>query len=79
MRTRLWIAALIFPVVNSVLFGLGVIPLLSIESLSDQVRALFPFVVASSFVLAVPISWMLAPRLRLRYWRNSNERQGRAS
>jgi hypothetical protein len=30
---------------------------------------LFPYVVAASFVLAAPIAWVIAPRLRARYWR----------
>lgn len=69
MRTRLWIAAMIFPVVNAVLFGLGTIPLLSIAALAEQASTLFPYVVAGSLLLAVPIAWLIAPRLRLRYWR----------
>ena len=68
MRTRLWIAALIYPVVNAVLFGMGVIPMLSIDALADQASILFPFMVVGSLIIAVPIAWMIAPRLRLRYW-----------
>ena len=69
MKTRLWIAALLFPVVNAVLFGIGIIPLLSIPSLSDHLWTLFPVFVATSFILAAPIAWLIAPRLRARYWR----------
>lgn len=74
MKTRLWIAALIFPVVNAVLFGIGVVPVLSIGFLADRAETLFPAVVALSFILGVPIAWMLAPRLRLRYWQPAHER-----
>jgi hypothetical protein len=28
-----------------------------------------PVVVASSLVLAAPVAWLIAPRLRARYWR----------
>jgi len=69
MRTRFWIAAMIFPMVNAVLFGAGVIALLSIPSLAVQASTLIWMVVAASFVIAAPISWVMAPRLRLRYWR----------
>jgi len=69
MKTRFWIAAMIFPVVNAVLFGVGTIPLLSIAVLAEQASTLFPYVVAGSFLLAAPIAWLIAPRLRLRYWR----------
>lgn len=68
MKTRLWIAALLYPVVNAVLFGIGTIPLLSVRSLSEQASTLMPTVVIASLVLAAPIAWFIAPRLRLRYW-----------
>lgn len=69
MRTRIWIAAIIFPIVNAVLFGIGITALLAIPALSEQASTLFPLVVAASFVITAPISWFMAPRLRARYWR----------
>ncbi len=69
MKTRLWIAGMLYPMVNAVLFGMAVIPLLSIPALQDHLWTLFPLAVASSFVIAAPISWIVAPRLRARYWR----------
>lgn len=75
MRTRLWIAAIMFPVVNAVLFGIGTVTLLSVPALAEHVNALFWMVVAASFLIAVPVSWFLAPRLRVRYWR---KREGAA-
>ncbi len=69
MRTRFWIAALIFPMVNAILFGIGVVPLLSIDALAEHAGTLFPFVVGGSFLIAAPIAWVIAPRLRLRYGR----------
>ena len=77
MKTRLWIAALIFPVINGLLFGLGVIPLLSIPALDEHAKTLFPYIVAASFVIAVPVAWMIAPRLRLSYWQRVNGRERR--
>lgn len=69
MRTRLWIAAMIFPMVNAVLFGIGAIIVLSSPTLAEQASPLIWFVVAASFIIAAPISWVIAPRLRARYWR----------
>lgn len=69
MQTRLWIAAMIYPMVNAVLFGAGVITLLSIPLLAERANIFIWFVVAASFIFAAPVSWVLAPRLRLRYWR----------
>lgn len=66
MKTRLWIAVLLYPVVNAVLFGLGVISLLSFKSLADHLTILMPSMVVISFILAAPIAWFVAPRLRLR-------------
>lgn len=75
MRTRLWIAALLFPMVNAVLFGVGVTALLSIPAMSEQASSLFWIVVAVSFVIAGPVSWFIAPRLRARYWRKRRMRE----
>lgn len=69
MRTRLWIAAMIFPMVNAVLFGTGVITLLTVPSLRVNASPGIWYVVAISFIIAAPISWLVAPRLRLRFWR----------
>lgn len=69
MKTRLWIAVMLYPVVNAVLFGFGTVPLLSIKSLSEQAGTLMPMVVIASLILAAPIAWLIAPRLQLRYWR----------
>jgi hypothetical protein len=56
--------------VNAVLFGIGAVTVLSIPSLQEQWKFLIPIVVVASFVLAAPISWFIAPRLRARYWRD---------
>ena len=69
MRTRLWIAAMIFPMVNAVLFGIGAITVLSSPTLAEKASTLIWLVVAASFIIAAPISWVIAPRLRARYWR----------
>jgi hypothetical protein len=75
MRTHLWIAAILFPMVNAVLFGIGVTALLSIPAMSEQASSLFWIVVATSFVIAAPVSWFIAPRLQARYWRKRRMRE----
>lgn len=47
MKTRIWIAGLMFPVINGLLFGMGVIPLLSIPALAEHAKTLFPYIVAA--------------------------------
>jgi hypothetical protein len=69
MSTRFRISMLIYGMVNALLFGTGAIAVLSFPSLQDYWRILIPVVVVLSFVLAVPIAWFVAPRLRARYWR----------
>jgi hypothetical protein len=69
MSTRVAIAALIYPMVNAVFFGAGVIGVLSVPTLSEHALTLVPASVVAGLVLAVPVSWVIAPRLRARYWR----------
>ncbi len=70
MKTRLWIAAMLLPVVNAVLFGTAAIAMLSIPALNEMASTLFPYVVPASFIASVPVAWIIAPRLRARYWRD---------
>ena len=69
MSTRFIIAALIYMVVNSILFGFGVTIVLTIPTLSANANMLMPAGVIFALFLAFPISWVLAPRLQARYWR----------
>lgn len=68
MTIRIAIAALVFMMVQAVLFGIGVLLVLA-TPLSEFAMTLMPWVVGVSTVVSLPISWMVAPRLRLRYWR----------
>ena len=67
--TRLAIAALIFPMVHAVFFGAGLVTVLAVPALADHAMALIPTVIFVGFVVGVPLSWMLAPRLRAAYLR----------
>ena len=68
-KTRVGIAALIYLMTNAVLFGVGLITVLTVPALSTNAAIWIPVVVVASFILAAPIAWELAPRLRARYWR----------
>lgn len=63
MRKQAIVAAVIYPMVNAVLFGFGAIAVLSL--FSDQAATLLPIVIVASFIAAVPISWFMAPQLSL--------------
>ena len=70
MSTNSRIALLIYGMVNAVLFGAGTITLLSFPALQEQWKFYLPIIIAASFVLAAPVAWFIAPRLRARYWRD---------
>ncbi len=68
MSKRFTLAAIIYPMVNAVLFGAGAVAVLSIAP--ENTPTLLVAVILASFVVAVPISWLLAPRLSLQLSRN---------
>ena len=72
MAIRIGIAALVFMMVQAVLFGTGVVLVLA-TPLSDFAMTLLPWVVGISTVVSLPLSWLIAPRLRLRYWRERGQ------
>jgi len=72
MSTRFAIALLVYTMANAVLFGIGLIAVLTVPALSAHANTLIPTVIVVSFVAAIPVSWILAPRLRARYWRQRN-------
>ena len=75
MSRRWIITAVIYMVVNAVLFGIGVTTVLSIPSLAAEASTLIWVVTAASFLLALPIAYILAPRLRARSQRTEEARR----
>jgi hypothetical protein len=65
MRTNLAIAALIYPMIQALFFGLGLLPLLALGAPAK----LFWGMIAATFVLSAPVALAIAPRLRSRAWR----------
>jgi len=68
MSTRFQIALLIFLMTSAMVFGLGIVPVLAIPALAANAFILIPIVVVAAFVLGAPLAWLIAPRLRARYW-----------
>ncbi|ABD86783.1 hypothetical protein [Rhodopseudomonas palustris] len=75
-NTRFRVAALIFTMTNAVIFGAGLVTVLLVPALSARAMELIPAVVVASFVLAAPLAWGLAPRLRARFERRRSMRGG---
>lgn len=67
MSTRFSIAILVFMMVSAVLFGVGITAIMSIPYLAANAMTLLPIMIAISFLLAAPVSWVIAPRLRARF------------
>lgn len=63
------LATLVFMMTNAVVFGVGVITVLSIPATEANAGPWIVGIVVASVVLSAPISWLIAPRLRLRYWK----------
>lgn len=76
MRKRLIVAALVYLPVNAVLFGLKLVPILTIPALTPHSATLIPIATASTFILAIPIAWFLAPYLQSRAFAGMRERAG---
>lgn len=66
MSVRLQIAALTFMMVQGVVFGVGVVLILA-TPLAAWAMQLIPALVVLSAAVSIPVSWMIAPRLRARY------------
>jgi hypothetical protein len=64
---RFSIAAVVFPMIASMLFGLGVVPVLASGPLKAEAAWLIPLVVATSLLAGAILSWFIAPRLRLQH------------
>jgi hypothetical protein len=66
MRTQ--ISAMVFMMVQAVLFGAGILIIL-LTPLRDHAMLAMPVMIALSMAAAAILSWQIAPRLRARYWR----------
>jgi len=72
--TRARIAVLIYSMVNAVLFGAGLIFVLTLPVLSANAGFWISVVVGASLILAAPIAWWIAPRLHARFGKGKAER-----
>ena len=66
-RARLRVAMLIYCIVNSAIFGVGMIGVLSTPALMSHAFFWIPAIVASSFVISAPLAWFIAPWMMMRF------------
>lgn len=69
MRTRIAVAALLYMMVQGVLFGIGMVSVLTLAPAS-RAPMLIPWMIGLTVMLSVPVAWMIAPRLMLRFRRD---------
>ena len=67
MQNRLMIAILVYMMVQAVLFGVGLLVILTIPMTRDAIGAM-AWMIAITAAISVPISLIIAPRLTARYW-----------
>lgn len=68
MSLRFQISVMVFMMVQAVMFGAGLVTIL-LTPINAEAMAAIPAMTAASFVLSAAIAWLIAPRLRQRYWR----------
>ncbi len=70
IKTQTYLTVIASMMVNAVVFGFGAIAILSIPMLNDYAKYLLPAWIVLSLVTAPFIARRIAPRMRLRYWRD---------
>lgn len=68
-KTRAGIAALVYTMINAVLFGICLVTVLMVPYFRANVESGILAAVLASLLLAVPAAWLLAPYLRARHRR----------
>ncbi len=73
MKTDTYITIIVAMMVNAVVFGIGAVTVLAVPALNVHAKYLLPAVVVATFCITPFIACRIAPRLRLRYWRERGE------
>jgi len=68
MSVCLQITAMVFMMVQAILFGAGTIAIL-LTPLQDQAFVYMPTMIVATMLIAAVRPWEIAPRLQVRYWR----------
>lgn len=67
-HARLRVAALIFTMVNAVIFGIGLVAVLTTPAMAQHAFFwMIPAVVVSSFAISPPLAWFIAPMMMQRF------------
>jgi hypothetical protein len=66
-QARLRVTALIYLIVNAVVFGACLIPVLMTPTLAQHAFFWIPAIIVTSFALSAPLSWFIAPSMMMRF------------
>jgi hypothetical protein len=66
-QARLRVAALIYLMVNAVVFGVGIITVLMTPTLAQHAFFWVPAMIVTSFILSAPLAWFIAPSMMMRF------------
>jgi positive regulator of sigma E activity len=66
-QARLRVAALIYLIVNAVVFGVCLITVLMTPTLAQHAFFWIPAIIVTSFVLSAPLAWFIAPSMMIRF------------
>jgi hypothetical protein len=66
-QARLRVTALIYLIVNAVVFGVCLILVLMTPTLAQHAFFWIPAIIVTSFVLSAPLSWFIAPSMMMRF------------
>ena len=66
-QARMRVAALIYLIVNAVVFGVGLISVLMTPALAQHAFFWIPAIIVTSFVLSAPLAWFIAPAMMMRF------------
>lgn len=73
-KTRAGITALVYTMVNAVMFGAVLITVLMVPYFRMHAGMGIGAAVLASLIAAAPAAWLIAPRLRARHWRRRQPR-----
>lgn len=75
-RTRLAISAILYPLINALMFSMGAVTILTIPILTGIAAPAMMTVITVAFIASAPVAWLIAPHLRYRYWEQKSEAPG---
>lgn len=76
LSTDTWLKIICSMMVNAVIFGVGAVTVLLVPALATHAKYLIPAVVAVSFLTALLVASLIAPRMRLRNWGKERWQEG---